>query len=199
MRGVAWFRTVNWQRPYLRALLKTKNRRMTRLAADLVESFEPDPLNDEALRRSLPEAIREGRLTVIEKALWDPEGTLTPERHDTSTRTTVGLQPASKQGIEVPMTTLDRRVQGLNLSCMDFITMDIEGAEQPALRGAVATLKRHRPILAIGAYHKPDDVDEIPRIVQGAEPSYTITPLRCLMLSGRVIPFLFYFHIAGSR
>jgi len=73
------------------------------MAADLVGSIEPDPLSAEALRRSLPKAIREGRLKVVEKALWDPEGTLTPERHDTSTRTTVGLQPASKQGVEDPM------------------------------------------------------------------------------------------------
>jgi len=169
-----------------------------KMGASLVVSIEPDPLNAEALRRNLADAIQDGRLKVIEKALWDREGTLTLERHETSATTTVGLEAPAGQGISVPMTTLDRIVQDLNLSDVDFIKMDIEGAEQPALRGAIETLKRYHPILAVGSYHQPDDVDGIPRIVQGAEPSYIKTPLRCMMLSGRVVPYLLYFHVTGG-
>ena len=171
--------------------------RALQMGASLVVSIEPDPLNAEALRRNLPDAIREGRLRVVEKALWDSEGTLTLERHDASTRTTVGTEHSTHDGIEVPMTTLDRLVAELNLERVDFIKMDIEGAEQSALRGAVTTMKNHQPVMAIGAYHKPDDVDEIPRIVLNAQPAYTMTPLRCLMAEERVIPHLLYFHVAS--
>ena len=167
-----------------------------KMGASLVVSIEPDPLNAEALRRNLADAIQNGRLKVIEKALWDTEGTLTLERHDISVQTQVKGGDAG--GIEVAMTTLDRLVEDLNLSRVDFIKMDIEGAEQPALRGAIETLKRHRPILAIGSYHKPDDIDGIRRIVLEAVPAYRMTPLRCLTYRELVIPALLYFHVAGG-
>jgi FkbM family methyltransferase len=171
--------------------------RAIQMGAKLVVSIEPDPLNAKALRRNLGDAIRDGRLMVIEKALLDTEGRLTLERHDASTRTTVDVAHEGDEGIEVPMTTLDQIVRDLNLSRIDFIKMDIEGAEQHALRGARETLERHQPILAIGAYHRPDDVEEIPKIVLGLQPKYTMTPLRCLLAGDRVIPHLLYFHVPG--
>ena len=43
-----------------------------------------------------------------------------------------------------------------------FIKMDIEGAEPDALRGARATIARHRPILAVCVYHLQDHLWSIP-------------------------------------
>jgi len=40
-----------------------------------------------------------------------------------------------------------------NLPIVDFIKMDIEGAELPALRGSVRTIREHQPDLAIAVYH----------------------------------------------
>jgi len=40
----------------------------------------------------------------------------------------------------------------------NFIKMDIEGAEHDALDGAVQTIRRDRPRLALSAYHRPDDL-----------------------------------------
>ena len=162
------------------------------MGAGLVVSVEPDPLNAEALRRNLSDAIRAGRLILVEKALWDREGTLTLHRQDASTRSTV--EPDPEDGIDVPIITIDRLVSDLQLPRVDFIKMDIEGAEQPALRGARRTLQRFRPVLAVGSYHKPDDIDEIPHIVRDMVPSYTMTALRCLQIRGRIIPHLLYFH-----
>jgi FkbM family methyltransferase len=44
----------------------------------------------------------------------------------------------------------------------NLIKMDVEGAEPAALRGAEATLRKHRPGLAISIYHAPDHLWEIP-------------------------------------
>ncbi|WP_072679790.1 FkbM family methyltransferase [Arcobacter sp. LA11] len=41
---------------------------------------------------------------------------------------------------------------------VNFIKMDIEGAEVQALIGAKETIKKNKPILAISAYHKYDDL-----------------------------------------
>jgi FkbM family methyltransferase len=46
-----------------------------------------------------------------------------------------------------------------------YIKMDIEGAELGALRGARKTLARHRPILAVSAYHRVDDLWSVPTLI----------------------------------
>lgn len=41
---------------------------------------------------------------------------------------------------------------------MDFLKLDIEGAESAALKGAEQTLRRFTPRLALAAYHQFDDM-----------------------------------------
>jgi FkbM family methyltransferase len=46
-----------------------------------------------------------------------------------------------------------------------FIKMDVEGAEAATIRGAKTILRRHRPLLAIAAYHQQADVWSLPLLV----------------------------------
>jgi hypothetical protein len=46
---------------------------------------------------------------------------------------------------------------------VDFIKMDIEGAEMQALRGAEESIRRFRPKMAITVYHSLEDFWEIPK------------------------------------
>jgi FkbM family methyltransferase len=55
-----------------------------------------------------------------------------------------------------------------------LIKMDIEGAEPEALRGAVRTMARWRPVMAVCAYHKCDHLWEIPQLLKLANPDYRI-------------------------
>ncbi|MCM1560739.1 MAG: FkbM family methyltransferase [Butyrivibrio sp.] len=48
---------------------------------------------------------------------------------------------------------------------VDFIKMDIEGAELNALRGAAETIMRDHPVLAVCVYHKREDLLEIPEYI----------------------------------
>ena len=57
---------------------------------------------------------------------------------------------------------------------VDFIKLDIEGAEQSAIDGAIATIKRDKPILAICIYHKAEDWYKIPQKVLKIYPSYKV-------------------------
>jgi FkbM family methyltransferase len=70
--------------------------------------------------------------------------------------------------------TIDDFVMRHELSKVDFIKMDIEGAELSALRGALATIKKFKPKLAISVYHKDDDFDKIPRFILEANPEYKL-------------------------
>ncbi|KGK86064.1 FkbM family methyltransferase [Clostridium sp. HMP27] len=55
-----------------------------------------------------------------------------------------------------------------------FIKMDIEGVEREALIGATDTITKCRPKLAISAYHKKQDLFEIPLLIKKILPEYKI-------------------------
>lgn len=48
---------------------------------------------------------------------------------------------------------------------ISLIEMDIEGAELPALETGINLIKKNRPVLAICAYHKKDDLIAIPEFI----------------------------------
>lgn len=55
---------------------------------------------------------------------------------------------------------------------VSMIKLDVEGAEQAALRGARALIERSRPVLALSLYHLPRDPWEIPALVRSMCPHY---------------------------
>jgi FkbM family methyltransferase len=63
--------------------------------------------------------------------------------------------------------TIDGTLERLGLPRVDFIKMDIEGAELAALHGAESSIRKHRPKLAISVYHSIEDMDAIPRYLAG--------------------------------
>jgi FkbM family methyltransferase len=67
----------------------------------------------------------------------------------------------------IPMTTdsIDALVARGALDRVDFIKMDVEGAELEVLRGATHTLRTQRPRLALATYHRPDDIAVFPAFV----------------------------------
>uniref|UniRef100_A0A7V5XG50 FkbM family methyltransferase n=1 Tax=Thermodesulfobacterium geofontis TaxID=1295609 RepID=A0A7V5XG50_9BACT len=69
---------------------------------------------------------------------------------------------------------LDTIVEELSLEKVDFIKMDIEGAEIDALLGAEQTIKRFKPKLAICTYHRPTDSEEIKNIILSYNLNYKL-------------------------
>lgn len=63
--------------------------------------------------------------------------------------------------IDVDVTSIDVYCRENNIQ-PDFIKMDIEGSELPALKGGIYTIKKFRPQLAISIYHSDKDFIEIP-------------------------------------
>lgn len=61
--------------------------------------------------------------------------------------------------------TLDDYVTRLQLPRVDFIKMDIEGAESLALAGARHTIAHFQPRLAICLYHQWNDVVTVPQAI----------------------------------
>jgi len=66
----------------------------------------------------------------------------------------VGEQP-------LPLCRIDDLVVAGKITKIDFIKLDIEGSEMDAIKGALSSIARFKPKLAISIYHKPDDLFEI--------------------------------------
>lgn len=164
--------------------------------ARLVVAIEPAPENLECLGRNFSGEIAAGRVVVYPKGVWDKDDVLTlnvaPENPAADSFV---IQPeGSHPGAKLPLTTIDKLVEELHLERVDYIKMDIEGAEQRALIGAGKTLARFKPRLALSSYHRPDDPEKIPQLVRDAWPGYRMECGPCAYVNGHIRPDVLYFR-----
>lgn len=75
----------------------------------------------------------------------------------------------SKQGIPIPVRSVDSILNGDRIT---ILKMDIEGSELKALEGARETIKNHTPRLYICAYHRTEDMIDLPLFINEVNPEY---------------------------
>jgi FkbM family methyltransferase len=157
------------------AHLGTFTRVALQRGARVVVAVEPNPVNIACLERTFASETAAKRVRVVRAAAWHSSGSLTFEFGPSSQMGHVGgaASPRSRvQTTQVRAVTLDRMLAEQSLDRVDFIKMDIEGAERHALAGASQLLKQHKPRLAICIYHAPDDREVIPRVIRSANDTY---------------------------
>jgi FkbM family methyltransferase len=164
------------------------------MGASRVIAIEPESENLTALRRNHAQAIADGRVIVVDQGIHDHEGTLTFRARDHSASGQFG-EESGAAGESLPVTTIDRLVARLQLPRVDFIKLDIEGSEVPALRGAAETLRRYGPRLTVGTYHRDGDLAGIEEIVHAIRPDYESIPAICYeYYSPSIYPQMLYFR-----
>ena len=72
---------------------------------------------------------------------------------------------------KVKMVTLDSYVKENNIE-VGLIKTDLEGFEQPFLRGAIETIKKQKPVLIISIYHNYSDFFEIKPMIENLNLGY---------------------------
>jgi FkbM family methyltransferase len=161
-----------------------------------VVSIEVAPASVECIRRNLAEQIAAGRVIVYPKGVWDKDDTLTLNVDDTNfAANSVVIRPnSSHPAVSVPLTTIDKIVAELNLTRVDFVKMDVEGAEARAIAGARETIVKFKPRLSITAEHSLDDEIAIPAAVRKVRPDYQMECGPCLESQGRIRADVLYFH-----
>ena len=132
--------------------------------------YEFIPSNIEILNKNLALNPRyKDSINLVDKAVWETSsiGLSFADRGPSSQVAAQGVYDGATQTLSI-----DDLVKEKKLERVDFIKMDIEGAEMPALRGAAETIRRFKPKLAISAYHREDDLIAIPAYIRSLNPDY---------------------------
>jgi len=116
-----------------------------------VIAFEPDEENYEKLLKNI-KLNNIKNIIVLKQGVWNKKTKLS---FDSSLGASSSVSK-EKLGEKISVDSIDNFVKKLKLKKVDFIKMDIEGAEIEAIKGAKQTLKNNNVNLAIASYHIRD-------------------------------------------
>ncbi len=165
--------------------------------ASRVVAIEPAPDNLECLRRNFAPEIAAGRVVLVPKGVWNRPDVLELKIEDGNEAAATFVMNLSKvsRTVRVPLVTIDSLVAELGLERIDFIKMDIEGAEVRALQCARQTLARHHPRLSIAVYHDWEHPVEVPKTAREAWSGYQVECGPCDAPERRLVrPEVLYLH-----
>jgi FkbM family methyltransferase len=129
-----------------------------------VYAFEPDLQNFRELT-DYADSLSRVKLQLAQQGLWDKNEVLTFSGGAS------GASAIDAEGaVQIACVPLDEVSLGF---APTLLKLDIEGAELAALRGALHTILKHRPALAICVYHRPEDLWEIPLWAATHLPNYS--------------------------
>lgn len=165
-----------------------------RQGAGQVVAIEPEPGNIASLEANFAEEIASGKVTLVKAGVWDKKTRLPLGRTPNSATFTFVDVPEAARGEELLVLRLDEIVEQLQLESVDFVKMDIEGAERRALSGAAGVLREFKPRMAICSYHQPGDADVIPQIVRQARPDYQFQGKDVAVRGSRVATKVLFFR-----
>jgi FkbM family methyltransferase len=115
--------------------------------------FEPDVVNFELLKKNLSLSQRP-RCILVPRATWSTSDLIS----------FCGFQGESSRVDN----SLDSKIQAIAIDdyfdkiAFDFLKIDVEGSDLQTLKGALKSIKKYRPRIAVGIYHCPEDLEVIP-------------------------------------
>lgn len=145
----------------------------TRMALDAgasrVIALDPDPTTAESFARTFATEIADGRVVFHQVVAWWSDGEMPVQGSG------IMCHVASVHGTEVRTKCRARRIDSLGVDRVDFIKLDVEGAERFALMGARTVIARDKPSIACCIYHREDDPAAILEVVRSIRQDYTVT------------------------
>jgi len=135
-------------------------------------SFEFIPNNIKIFEKNISlNANLKDNIELVKNPLWK-DSTTRVYFKDFGPGSSVSMDSSVEYDGEVLTSSIDDLVVERGLNKIDFIKLDIEGAEMDALRGATQTIRKFKPKLAVAIYHSIDDFERIPKLVREILPEY---------------------------
>jgi FkbM family methyltransferase len=132
-----------------------------------VHTFEPTPANRKVLAANLKlNPTLAQRIFVWEEPLGPTAGETAWITDVVAAGSTVRDEPDPNHPmVELRTEAIDELVAQYRIPEVDFIKVDVEGADLGVLKGAAQTIISQKPRLAIACYHRPDDLVAIPDFI----------------------------------
>ncbi|MFH1913485.1 MAG: FkbM family methyltransferase [Pseudomonadota bacterium] len=133
-------------------------------AVVMIHGFEPQGVA--RIKADTRAAIREsGRVSIHPMGLWSDTRSLPLTGSGGCATLASDVSPAMGAD-RVDTVSVDEFVARNNVGRVDYLCLDVEGAELPALDGARRTIEVHRPQLAVCIYHLKEDFFRLPLILR---------------------------------
>lgn len=126
---------------------------------DRIYGFEPDRKTFKKLTENTRDV---GNIELFNAFVADKEGTVLFSSGK-------GRGSSLGDGDRVEAVTIDSALNGDRATLLKF---DTEGFEREAIRGAENTIKRYKPKMVLSAYHRIDDIWELPKQVLALNDGY---------------------------
>jgi FkbM family methyltransferase len=118
---------------------------------------------------------------IRHKAVSDENGVLKFGSNETNASANVVSSGVDENSVSVDAVRIDDDIK----EPITFLKMDIEGAEQSAIRGAAEHIKNDKPKLGLSIYHSYEDMWKIPLMIDEICPGYRF---HLQSKSGNLIP-----------
>lgn len=138
-----------------------------------ITAFEPDVKNHKKLMNKLAESLSGQDLQRVLA--------LNIGAHNEKTRlyfegragrnSSLAQNAQAKRVIPVSVNSVDNILNGGKAT---LVKLDVEGAEHPALLGCADTIRRFAPRLIVSAYHRNEDLFDLPLLVHTLNPAYRL-------------------------
>lgn len=136
-----------------------------------IYAFKPLGENYNLLLKTIQLSNLQSIVIPVKKALGSTRGTLRVIEQGSASF--VSDIYKLNEGEEVEVVTLDDFVEENNLDA-GLIKLDVEGYELEVLKGTEETIRKHKPVMIIAAYHQGQDFFETPRVVKSLVPEYKL-------------------------
>jgi len=157
--------------------------------AKTVYAFEPLKKLGNGLRLTYKKEIDAKKVKIINKGLSNISELI---KFDTGMDYICEAKINKSGNEECEVTTLDQMVEAGIISQVDFIKMDIEGAEILAIKGVKNTIMKYKPKLSIATYHKYENANIIRDLIHEYRPDYNIVFGGCYTFEKPFRPFMVY-------
>ncbi len=117
-------------------------------------AFEPEQHNVEICKNLLEKEKDMNNVEICDYGIWKCKDILKISNQQGSSR--IVHNNTTVEYTECRLISIDEFVEENNIDKVDFIKLDIEGAEPEALEGAIETITKYRPRLALSIYHNPE-------------------------------------------
>ena len=129
-----------------------------------IVALEPDP---KTFKKLLAYSETEPRVFPVNAAAYKETA---EKEFDASSNRNANLYSLGKRKAKINCVAIDDLVS----EAPSLIKYDVEGAEKDALTGSSGTIKKYAPDLIVSAYHRNEDIFELPVLIKKLRPGYKL-------------------------